>query len=129
MGTDGGGVSEDSTAAGGLFGGVFGRGGITAETGDRAWLRALLDAEAALARGAARPPPHARGGLVPPEHAAAIPAAGVPAGFDAEALGAAAAGSGTPAVPLVAELTRRVGGAAARHIHYGATSQDIMDTA
>ena len=32
----------------GLFGGVFGRGGV--ETGDTAWLQAMLDAEAGLAR-------------------------------------------------------------------------------
>ncbi|MUL40270.1 3-carboxy-cis,cis-muconate cycloisomerase [Streptomonospora sp. PA3] len=114
---------DDTGAAGGLYGGIFGRGGIGAQTGDRAWLRALLDAEAALARA------HARIGLVAPEHAAAITAACVPENFDADALGAAASGSGNPVVPLVAELTRRVGGDAARHIHYGATSQDIMDTA
>ncbi|WP_394347319.1 3-carboxy-cis,cis-muconate cycloisomerase [Streptomonospora litoralis] len=116
-------MNEDSGAAGGLYGGIFGRGGIAAETDDRAWLRALLDAEAALARA------HARVGLVPAEHAAAITAACVPEAFDADALGAAAAGAGNPVVPLVAELTRRVGGDAARHIHHGATSQDIMDTA
>ncbi|GAB3465557.1 3-carboxy-cis,cis-muconate cycloisomerase [Streptomonospora sediminis] len=119
-------MSEDSgaaDAAGGLYGGIFGRGGAAAETGDRAWLQALLDAEAALARA------HARIGLIAPEHAAAITAACVAENFDAAALGAAAAGSGNPVVPLVAELTRRVGGDAARHIHHGATSQDIMDTA
>ena len=32
----------------GLFGGVFGRGGV--EVGDTAWLQAMLDAEAGLAR-------------------------------------------------------------------------------
>ncbi|GAA4888558.1 3-carboxy-cis,cis-muconate cycloisomerase [Streptomonospora salina] len=116
-------MNEDSGAAEGLFGGVFGRGGIGAETGDRAWLRALLDAEAALARA------HARVGLIAPEHAAAITAACVPENFDADRLGADAAGAGNPVVPLVAELTRQVGGDAARRIHYGATSQDIMDTA
>ncbi|KIH98602.1 3-carboxy-cis,cis-muconate cycloisomerase [Streptomonospora alba] len=116
-------MSEDSGAAGGLFGGVFGRGGIGAETGDRAWLRALLDAEAALARA------HARIGLISSEHAEAITAACVPEHFDARRLGADAAGAGNPVVPLVAELTRQVGGEASRHIHHGATSQDIMDTA
>ncbi|GAA1750803.1 3-carboxy-cis,cis-muconate cycloisomerase [Streptomonospora arabica] len=116
-------MSEDDGAVGGLYGGIFGRGGIGAETGDGAWLRALLDAEAALARA------HARVGLVPSDHAAAITAACVPENFDAHALGAAAAGSGNPVVPLVAELTRQVGGDAAHRIHYGATSQDIMDTA
>jgi len=43
---------------GGLFGGLFGAGG--ARTGDTAWLQAMLDTEAALARAAERagwPPP------------------------------------------------------------------------
>ncbi|MBV2362995.1 3-carboxy-cis,cis-muconate cycloisomerase [Streptomonospora sp. NEAU-YY374] len=106
-----------------MFGGVFAAGPIARETGDRAWLRALLDAEAALARA------HARIGLVAPEHAEAITAACDPDRFDTAALGAAAPGAGNPVVPLVAELTRMVGGEAARHIHQGATSQDIMDTA
>ncbi|MDA0564080.1 3-carboxy-cis,cis-muconate cycloisomerase [Streptomonospora sp. S1-112] len=106
-----------------MFGGVFAAGPAAEETGDRAWLRALLDAEAALARA------HARIGLVAPEHAEAITAACDPDRFDAAALGAAATGAGNPVVPLVAELTRAVGGEAARHIHQGATSQDIMDTA
>ncbi len=39
----------------GLFSGVFAHGGIGDEVGDAAWLRALLDAEAALARAHAAP--------------------------------------------------------------------------
>jgi hypothetical protein len=47
----------------GLFGGVFARGG--ADTGDQAWLTAMLQTEAALARaveraGLARPAPARR---------------------------------------------------------------------
>ncbi|RNL86239.1 3-carboxy-cis,cis-muconate cycloisomerase [Halostreptopolyspora alba] len=106
-----------------MFSGVFARGDVADEVGDAAWLRALLDAEAALARA------HARTGRVAPEHAEAIAAACVPEKFDASALGNAAEGAGNPVVPLVKELTRVVGGEAARHVHEGATSQDIMDTA
>ncbi len=36
----------------GLFAGIFGRGGVDA--GDEAWLQAMLDAEAALARAVER---------------------------------------------------------------------------
>ena len=36
----------------GLFGGVFGRGAVS--TGDQAWLQAMLDTEAALARAVER---------------------------------------------------------------------------
>lgn len=107
----------------GLFSGVFARGDVAAEVSDTAWLRALLDAEAALARA------HARTGRIAPAHAEAIAAACVPENFDASALGSDSAGAGNPVVPLVRELTRIVGGEAARHVHEGATSQDIMDTA
>ena len=49
--------------------------------------------------------------------------------FDPDALGRAARASGTPVVPLVAALRDLVGGDAAGHVHQGATSQDVMDTA
>jgi 3-carboxy-cis,cis-muconate cycloisomerase len=46
--------SEPSAASGGgLFGGVLARGRVAAEVSDAAWLRAMLDVEAALARGPA----------------------------------------------------------------------------
>ncbi|MDA8372247.1 MAG: 3-carboxy-cis,cis-muconate cycloisomerase [Nocardiopsaceae bacterium] len=107
----------------GLFSGIFARGAVEAEVDDSAWLRALLDAEAALARA------QARVGLIEEAHAEAITAACVPKNVDAAAIGRDAAKSGNPVVPLVARLTRVVGGSAARHVHKGATSQDIMDTA
>ncbi|WP_017596274.1 lyase family protein [Nocardiopsis potens] len=107
----------------GLFSGMFGRGPAAAETGGEAWLRAMLDAEAALARALART------GLAAPEHAEAITAACRDRRFDAEELGRAAAASANPVVPLVKAVTAAVGGDAARHVHQGATSQDIMDTA
>ncbi|WP_344090967.1 lyase family protein, partial [Nocardiopsis composta] len=94
-----------------------------AETGGEAWLRALLDAEAALARALART------GLAAAEHAEAIAAACRDHPFDAGELGRAAAASANPVVPLVKAVTAAVGGDAARHVHQGATSQDIMDTA
>ncbi|GAA3755963.1 3-carboxy-cis,cis-muconate cycloisomerase [Spinactinospora alkalitolerans] len=109
--------------AGGLFGGVFARGAAAAEVGDAAWLRALLDAEAALARA------QASVGLIGRGDAEAIAAACVPGRFDPDRIGAAAAGGGNPVIPLVKELTAAVSGDAARHVHKGATSQDIMDTA
>ena len=43
--------SEPSAASGGgLFGGVLARGRVAGEVSDAAWLRAMLDVEAALAR-------------------------------------------------------------------------------
>ena len=49
--------------------------------------------------------------------------------IDPAALGEAAVASGTPVVPLVAALRERVGAEHAEHVHHGATSQDIVDTA
>ena len=41
-------MSEQDASRGVLFGGVFRRGGV--DSGDHAWLRAMLDVEAGLAR-------------------------------------------------------------------------------
>jgi 3-carboxy-cis,cis-muconate cycloisomerase len=114
---------DSGGSSGGLFGGLFARGAVAAEVSDRAWLRAMLDAEAALARA------QARAGLIPPAAAAAIERACRPAAFDIEALGRAAADSANPVVPLVRELREHLPGAAAGAVHHGATSQDILDTA
>jgi 3-carboxy-cis,cis-muconate cycloisomerase len=86
-----------------------------AATSGEAWLRALLDAEAALARA------QTRLGTVPDGVAQAVAGARVDLGELAER----ARGAGNPVVPLVAELRRIAGD----HVHQGATSQDIMDTA
>jgi 3-carboxy-cis,cis-muconate cycloisomerase len=114
---------SSSTSEGGLFDGVLARGGVAAEVGDRAWLQAMLDVEAALARA------QARAGLIAVEHAEAIAAACVADRFDAAAIGAEAASAGNPAVPLVVALTDAVQGEAAGHVHRGATSQDVLDSA
>src|ERR1700688_5136550 len=52
--------------------------------------------------------------------------------FDANALAEAATRSGNLAIPLVKALTAavaRVDAEAARYVHWGATSQDVIDTA
>lgn len=110
----------------GLFDGVLDRGPVGPLTDDTAWLRSLLDAEAALAQALAEV------GLITVEQAGAIATACAAEHYDPVALGAAAVGGGNPVIPLVKELTARVGEddpEAARHVHRGATSQDIMDTA
>jgi 3-carboxy-cis,cis-muconate cycloisomerase len=106
-----------------LFGAVLARGGAAAATGDDAWLQAMLDAEAALARA------QATAGLIEAEDAEAIAAACVAERFDAAAIGAAAASTGNPAAPLARALSEAVGGRAGAHVHRGATSQDVLDTA
>ncbi|HEV3379571.1 MAG TPA: lyase family protein [Trebonia sp.] len=104
-----------------LFGGVFGRGG--ADTSDTAWLQAMLDTEAALARALER------AGLAPAGSGAAVTAAANAADFDLSEIGELAALTGNPVPGLARLLARKVGGQAASAVHRGATSQDIMDTA
>ena len=88
-------------------------------------VQAMLDFEAALARA------EARAGVVPAAAAAAIGAQCRTELFDVDALAAAAAQAGNSAIPLVRQLTRLVAARdaeAARYVHWGATSQDVMDT-
>ncbi|MGW3861266.1 3-carboxy-cis,cis-muconate cycloisomerase [Streptomyces sp. NPDC005047] len=95
-----------------------------AATGDHAYLRALLDAEAGLTRA------QAALGLAPAGAAAAVTeAAGDPARFDVRSLAERARSGGNPVIPLVADLTGAVGEEYGPYVHRGATSQDIMDTA
>jgi 3-carboxy-cis,cis-muconate cycloisomerase len=96
---------------------------LLALTGDSAWLQALLDAEAGLARA------EAEAGIVPVEAAELIAGACHAAGFDAAAIGRAGRGGGNPVIPLVEALTAAVPVSARTWVHWGATSQDILDTA
>lgn len=115
--------SSSADAPGGLFDAVLARGEVRDEASDRAWLQAMLDAEAALARALAVV------GVVRAEDAEAISRACRADDFDAGAIGRRAAEAGTPVVPLVAALTAAVGEPSSRYVHTGATSQDVQDTA
>ncbi|HEY2441739.1 MAG TPA: adenylosuccinate lyase family protein [Streptosporangiaceae bacterium] len=105
----------------GLFTGLFARGGVDA--GDAAWLQAMLDTEAALARSLER------AGLAAAGAGAAVTAAARAQNFDAAELGRLAMRTGNPVPGLVRELTAIVPPSAAAAVHHGATSQDIIDTA
>jgi 3-carboxy-cis,cis-muconate cycloisomerase len=105
----------------GLFSGIFGRGGV--DTGDQAWLQAMLDTEAGLARALER------AGLAEPGAGAAVTAAAQADAFDAAGLGRQATLTGNPVAALVRELSAMVPPEAAGAVHQGATSQDIIDTA
>jgi 3-carboxy-cis,cis-muconate cycloisomerase len=89
---------------------------------DRAWLQAMLDAERALATASAAV------GLVPAAAAARIAEVCRAEMFDPEELAREGRAVGNPAEPLVRALREAVGGEA-DWVHYGATSQDIVDTA
>src|ERR1700733_2508225 len=93
---------------------------------DATYLQHMLDFEAALARA------EAATGVIPASAAGPITKACKAESFDLEALAKAATRSGNLAIPLVKALTASVAGAdadAARYVHWGATSQDVIDTA
>jgi 3-carboxy-cis,cis-muconate cycloisomerase len=114
-------LSEQDASRGVMFGGVFRRGRV--ETGDQAWLRSMLEVEAALARAVER------AGLVPAGAGAAVTKAAVADNFDVAELGELAALTGNPVPALSRALARQVPRTAAGAVHRGATSQDIIDTA
>jgi 3-carboxy-cis,cis-muconate cycloisomerase len=107
----------------GLFDALYARGRVAERTDGRAWLAAMLDVEAALARACASE------GLIPVAAASAIAAACRVERFDLAAIAAATGDSATPVIAIVAALRQAVGAEVAPHVHLGATSQDIIDTA
>lgn len=91
----------------------------------RACVQGMLDFEAALAHA------EARAGVIPSPAATAIAAKCKAELFDVAALSKAAKLAGNAAIPLIKELTHRVAETdrdAARCVHWGATSQDAIDT-
>jgi 3-carboxy-cis,cis-muconate cycloisomerase len=104
-----------------LFGGVFARGGAIID--DTAWLQAMLDAEAGLARALER------AGLAPAGAGEAVTRAARARDFDIAELGGLSALTGNPVPGLARALAVKVGGQPGRAVHRGATSQDILDTA
>jgi 3-carboxy-cis,cis-muconate cycloisomerase len=91
--------------------------------GDAAQARAMVAVERALAR------VEGRLGVIDAAAAARIDAA--LAGFEPDLgdLARGTASAGVPVPALVAQLRRAVGGPAATFVHWGATSQDVVDTA
>ncbi|MGH2495350.1 MAG: lyase family protein, partial [Ktedonobacteraceae bacterium] len=86
-------------------------------------VRAMLAFEAALAQA------EAHTGIIPREAASTIAASCREELFDVASLYREAAMAGTPAIPLVRMLTAQVEGEARKFVHWGATSQDAIDTA
>ncbi|HEY8872125.1 MAG TPA: adenylosuccinate lyase family protein [Stellaceae bacterium] len=110
-----------------LFGDMFGTAAMRAVFGELAFLARCAEVEAALARA------QARLGIVPEEAAAAISAAvdavrASPGTLDLARLSRETETVGYPILPLVRQLAERAG-PGGRWLHWGATTQDIMDTA
>jgi 3-carboxy-cis,cis-muconate cycloisomerase len=109
----------------GLNGELFADAEMEAIFSDRAALQGMLDFEAALARA------EIEAGVVPAAALPAIEAACRAELYDIAAIGRAATLAGNPAIPLVKALTARVAASdpeAAKWVHYGATSQDVIDS-
>jgi 3-carboxy-cis,cis-muconate cycloisomerase len=105
---------------------MFSSAAMRAVCDDAAVLQHMLDFEAALARA------EAAAGVIPASAVGPIGNACKADAFDIPALAEAATRSGNLAIPLVKALTAAVAKAnldAARYVHWGATSQDVIDTA
>jgi 3-carboxy-cis,cis-muconate cycloisomerase len=105
------------------FGPIFVPEALRETVSDEAWLRAMLAAERALANASSLV------GFVPGAAAATIAEACELDRFDVAGILAGGRAAGNPVEPLVRALREHVGGEAARWVHFGATSQDIVDTA
>jgi 3-carboxy-cis,cis-muconate cycloisomerase len=114
------GVSDAS-----LFSGLFAHGEVAAEVSDRALVLAMVEFEVALLRALAVLD-------LAPAGAADELATAVEAGaldLDLAELGRATGEQGTPVPGLLRALRRQLSDGTSAHLHKGATSQDVVDTA
>lgn len=111
------------TTTPGLFDPLMSDPKVTAIMSDAGLVSRMLAFEAALAKA------EARAGVLPAEAAEAIEAAVSIERIDMANLSHASALAGNPAIPLVKMLTAETEPAGQRQVHWGATSQDVMDTA
>lgn len=109
-------------ADGPILGTLYGSDAMRAVFDEGAYFQRMLDVEAALAR------VQARLGLIPADAAEAIAKAARFENLRHDALAASARNVGYPVIGLVSELSRAAG-PAGHWTHWGATTQDIMDTA
>jgi 3-carboxy-cis,cis-muconate cycloisomerase len=105
-----------------IFAPLFSDSEITALVTDDAYVRALVEVEAALARA------QAKVGVIPSAAAERITKARADK-IDIGALSKGVIRSGFPIIALVEQLRKQAGAEAAPYVHWGATTQDIMDTA
>jgi 3-carboxy-cis,cis-muconate cycloisomerase len=109
-----------------LLGPLFSSGEMRALFADKAALARMLAFENALARA------EVAAGVIPSKAASAIDAACKPQLYDAVAIGKAAGLAGNVAIPFVKALTAQVArkdADASKFVHWGGTSQDVIDTA
>ncbi len=105
-----------------ILGTLYGSDAMRAIFDEQTYFQRMLDVEAALAR------VQGRMGIIPADAAAAIAAAAKVENLSTQDLAASARNVGYPVVGLVAGLSKAAGQAGG-WTHWGATTQDIMDTA
>jgi 3-carboxy-cis,cis-muconate cycloisomerase len=105
-----------------IFAPLFSDDEISKLLSDFAFVHALVEVEVALARA------ESRVGVIPTNAAEKIAQAQAKK-IDIAALTKGAVSSGFPIIALVQELRKQVGADGAPYVHWGATTQDIMDTA
>ena len=106
-----------------LYSGTFGDDRMRGIFSDEAYVARLLQVEAALASA------QARVGLIPRDAAEEIERQARPEHFSLERLREGLDATAHSLVPLVRALADRCGGDGGRYVHWGATTQDIIDTA
>ena len=106
-----------------LFADLFGSRAVRAVFEERALLQKWLDVEAALARA------EAAVGLIPNAAAEEITRVAKAELFDLDEIKRGIDATLHPLVPVIRQFAGRCDGDAGRYIHWGATTQDIMDTA
>src|SRR5207253_2912560 len=106
-----------------IFGPLFIDSEIAQFFTDDAYVRALVEVETALARA------EGRVGVIPQSAAEEISRAIDVKKIDLQAVSKGTVRSGFPIIALVQELRKAVGAEAGPYVHWGATTQDIMDTA
>ncbi len=111
------------TAGAALYGDLYGTTEMRAVFSLRSRLRAMLDVEVALARA------EARTGIIPSAAADIIARAADVDRLDVDAIVSATQRVGYPVVPLTKQLAQLAGAEAGGYVHWGATTQDILDTA
>ena len=110
-------------SAAGIFGPLLGDAEVAAILGDGAGARAMVAVEVALAK------VEGRLGVIDAAAAARSRRPSPDSRRTSRISPAAPPPAGVPVPALVAQLRRQVGGEAAAFVHWGATSQDIVDTA
>jgi 3-carboxy-cis,cis-muconate cycloisomerase len=106
-----------------FFRDLFGTQAMRQVFDDLTLLQKWLDYEAALARA------QAKLGMFPPQAAAEITAQARAEYMDTDAIKAGIDKTVHPLVSMIWQLSARCAGDAGRYVHWGATTQDVMDTA